>query len=60
VPPIVIAAGVVAMTVFLVSAMTRVLRDLRMVASGELQVRDAHEAVISDNGQGRSEATPSE
>jgi len=55
VPPVVMAAGVIAMTVFLVSAMTRVLRDLRMVASGELQVRDAHEAVISDNGQARNE-----
>jgi membrane-bound serine protease (ClpP class) len=51
--PAVIAAGVIGMTVFLVSAMTRVLRDLRMVASGQLQVRDAHEAVISDNGGGQ-------
>src|SRR5207247_1117350 len=52
VQPFVIAAGVISMTVFLVSAMTRVLRDLRMGASGELQVRDAHEAVVSDKGQG--------
>jgi len=53
VPPALIAAGVLGMTAFLVGAMTRVLRDLRLVASGELQVRDAHEAVIeSDNGQG--------
>jgi membrane-bound serine protease (ClpP class) len=53
VPPPLIAAGVVGMTAFLLGAMTRVLRDLRLVASGELQVRDAHEAVTgTDNGQG--------
>lgn len=53
VPPWLIAGGVAGMTAFLLGAMTRVLRDLRAVASGELEVRDAHEAVTgSDNGHG--------
>jgi len=42
VSPWVLAFGIVAMTMFLLGAMTRVLRDLRAVASGELEVRDAH------------------
>ena len=53
VPPWLIAGGVAGMTAFLLGAMTRVLRDLRLVASGQLQVRDAHEAVTGvDKGQG--------
>jgi membrane-bound ClpP family serine protease len=42
VSPWVLAIGVVGMVLFLVGAMTRVLRDLRAVARGELEVRDAH------------------
>lgn len=56
VPWWVIAGGVAGMTAFLLGAMTRVLRDLRLVASGELEVRDAHEAVIQTNdGHGGSD-----
>jgi membrane-bound serine protease (ClpP class) len=51
VPPVLIGAGILAMTAFLLGAMTRVLRDLRLVASGRLQVRDAHDHAPSDNGQ---------
>ncbi len=40
--PLVLAFGIIAMVTFLVSAMTRVLRDLRAVARGELEVTDAH------------------
>jgi membrane-bound serine protease (ClpP class) len=40
--PWVIALGVAGMVAFLLGAMTRVLRDLRAVASGELEVQDAH------------------
>jgi membrane-bound serine protease (ClpP class) len=42
VSPWVVALGVVAMTMFLLGAMTRVLRDLRLIARGELEVTDAH------------------
>jgi membrane-bound ClpP family serine protease len=42
VSPWVLAIGVIGMVLFLVGAMTRVLRDLRAVARGELEVRDAH------------------
>jgi membrane-bound serine protease (ClpP class) len=38
----VLAFGIVAMTMFMLGAMTRVLRDLRAIARGELQVTDAH------------------
>jgi membrane-bound serine protease (ClpP class) len=40
--PFVLAFGIVAMTMFLLGAMTRVLRDLRAIARGELEVREAH------------------
>lgn len=42
VSPWVLALGIVGMTVFMVSVMTRVMRDLRAVARGELEVREAH------------------
>ena len=42
VSPWVLAIGVTGMVLFLLGAMTRVLRDLRAVARGELEVRDAH------------------
>jgi hypothetical protein len=38
----VLAFGIVSMTMFLLGAMTRVLRDLRLIARGELEVTDAH------------------
>lgn len=38
----VLVFGIVAMTMFLLGAMTRVLRDLRLIARGELEVTDAH------------------
>ena len=40
--PLVLAFGIISMVAFLLGAMTRVLRDLRAVARGELQVHDAH------------------
>lgn len=40
--PWVLAFGITGMVLFLLGAMTRVLRDLRAVASGSLEVRDAH------------------
>jgi membrane-bound serine protease (ClpP class) len=49
VSPFVLAFGVIAMTMFLLGAMTRVLRDLRALARGEIEVRDAHP---HPNGQG--------
>lgn len=49
VDPWVLAFGVVSMVLFLLGAMTRVLRDLRAVARGELEVRDAHP---NPNGHG--------
>jgi membrane-bound ClpP family serine protease len=42
VSPWVLAFGITSMVLFLVGAMTRVLRDLRAVARGELEVREAH------------------
>ncbi len=42
VSPWVLAIGITGMVLFLLGAMTRVLRDLRAVAHGDLQVRDAH------------------
>ncbi len=42
VSPWVLAFGIVGMVLFLLGAMTRVLRDLRAVARGELEVTDAH------------------
>jgi len=42
VSPWVLAFGIVAMTMFMLGAMTRVLRDLRAIARGELEVTDAH------------------
>jgi membrane-bound serine protease (ClpP class) len=42
VSPWVLAFGIVAMVMFLLGAMTRVLRDLRLIARGELEVTDAH------------------
>jgi membrane-bound ClpP family serine protease len=53
--PWVLALGVIGMTIFMVSVMTRVLRDLRMVASGELEVRDAH-AHLEENGDDADDA----
>ncbi|MGH2760465.1 MAG: hypothetical protein ACRDKJ_13025 [Actinomycetota bacterium] len=49
VSPWVLAFGITSMVLFLVGAMTRVLRDLRAVARGDLEVRDAHPP---PNGQG--------
>ena len=49
VSPWVLAFGIVAMLLFLLGAMTRVLRDLRAIARGELEVTDAHP---HPNGQG--------
>ena len=40
--PWIIAFGIASMVAFLLGAMTRVLRDLRAIARGELEVRDAH------------------
>ena len=40
--PWVLGVGVVGMTAFMVGAMTRVLRDLRAIARGELEVREPH------------------
>ena len=40
--PWILAFGLASMIAFLLGAMTRVLRDLRAVARGELEVRDAH------------------
>jgi membrane-bound serine protease (ClpP class) len=40
--PWVLAFGILSMVAFLLGAMTRVLRDLRAVARGELEVTDAH------------------
>jgi membrane-bound serine protease (ClpP class) len=40
--PWILVFGIAAMTAFLLGAMTRVLRDLRAIARGELEVRDAH------------------
>ncbi len=54
VSPWVLAFGVVSMTAFLIGAMTRVLRDLRAVARGELEVTDAHP---HPNGQGDGHAS---
>jgi membrane-bound serine protease (ClpP class) len=42
VSPWVLAFGIVSMTMFMLGAMTRVLRDLRLIARGELEVTDAH------------------
>jgi membrane-bound serine protease (ClpP class) len=42
VSPWVLAFGIVGMVLFLLGAMTRVLRDLRAVARGELEVKEAH------------------
>jgi membrane-bound ClpP family serine protease len=41
--PWVLAIGIIGMVLFLLGAMTRVLRDLRAVARGELEVQDAHQ-----------------
>lgn len=54
VSPWVLAFGIVGMVAFLLGAMTRVLRDLRAVARGELEVRDAHP---HPNGQGGDHAS---
>lgn len=43
VDPWVLGIGIVGMTLFMYGVMTRVMRDLRLVASGELEVREAHE-----------------
>jgi membrane-bound serine protease (ClpP class) len=51
VSPWVLAFGVVGMTMFLLGAMTRVLRDLRLIARGELEVTDAHPHPDHANGQ---------
>ena len=51
VSPWVLALGIIGMLLFLIGAMTRVLRDLRAIARGELEVTDAHP---HPNGQGAS------
>jgi membrane-bound ClpP family serine protease len=56
VPLALLVFGIAGMTAFLVGAMTRVLRDLRLIRSGQLEVREAHEQIASDNGQGGSSA----
>lgn len=45
VSPWVLAFGVSGMTAFMLGAMTRVLRDLRAVASGEREIVDLHEII---------------
>lgn len=51
--PWVLAVGIVGMVLFLLGAMTRVLRDLRAIAAGELEVTDAHaQEVVHENGDG--------
>lgn len=50
VSPWVLGFGIAAMVAFLLGAMTRVLRDLRAVARGELEVRDAHPHPDGDGG----------
>jgi membrane-bound serine protease (ClpP class) len=57
VPLAILVFGIAGMTAFLVGAMTRVLRDLRLIRGGQLEVRDAHEQIVSDNGQGGSSAS---
>ncbi|MEX2393427.1 MAG: hypothetical protein WD826_02995, partial [Actinomycetota bacterium] len=47
--PWILAFGIVSMVMFLVGAMTRVLRDLRAVARGELEVTDAHAHLEGDD-----------
>jgi membrane-bound serine protease (ClpP class) len=42
VDPWILAFGITSMVLFLLGAMTRVLRDLRAVARGEIEVRDPH------------------
>jgi membrane-bound serine protease (ClpP class) len=42
VSPWVLGLGIVSMVLFLVSVMTRVLRDLRAIAAGEMEVTDPH------------------
>jgi membrane-bound serine protease (ClpP class) len=42
VSPWVLALGVIGIVLFLLGAMTRVLRDLRAIARGELEVTEAH------------------
>lgn len=42
VSPWILAIGIVGMVLFLLGAMTRVLRDLRAIARGELEITDAH------------------
>ena len=54
VSPWVLALGVIGMVLFLLGAMTRVLRDLRAIARGELEVTDAHP---HPNGQGGTDDT---
>ncbi len=54
VSPWVLVFGIVSMTAFLIGAMTRVMRDLRAVARGELEVTDAHP---HPNGHGDSHAS---
>ena len=49
VSPWILGLGIIGMTIFMVSVMTRVLRDLRLVARGELEVRDAHAHLEDDH-----------
>jgi hypothetical protein len=49
--PWILAFGIIAMTLFMVSVMTRVMRDLRLVARGELEVRDAHAHLEEAEGE---------
>lgn len=42
VSPWILAFGITSMVLFLLGAMTRVLRDLRAIARGELETRDPH------------------
>jgi membrane-bound serine protease (ClpP class) len=47
--PWILAFGIISMVMFLVGAMTRVLRDLRAIARGELEVTDAHAHLEGDD-----------
>jgi membrane-bound serine protease (ClpP class) len=53
--PWILGLGIVGVVLFLLGAMTRVLRDLRAVARGELEVRDAHEALLEEVTQNDGE-----
>lgn len=56
--PWVLAFGIVSMVAFLIGAMTRVLRDLRALARGEMEVTDAHAHLEVDDQSGGSGELP--